>query len=99
MIKKKASPRGKSVRVTFELPSDVADREVAIVGDFNDWDPSKGTMKLDKREGVWTKSVSLKPGREYQFRYFVDGSEWHNDAEADAYCPNPFSGENCVLTV
>ncbi len=97
MIEKKVSPKGKSVRVTFALPAEAAHEKVAIVGDFNDWNPKKDSMKLDKKKGIWKTSISLKPGREYQFRYFVDDHEWRNDEEADAYVGNPYFGENSVL--
>ncbi len=99
MIEKKASPKGRSVRVTFELPSEAASEKVAVVGDFNEWNPEKDKMKLDKKSGVWKKSISLKPGNEYQFRYFVDEREWRNDEEADGYAANPYYGENSVIAV
>lgn len=99
MIEKKASPKGKSVRVTFELPADAAQESVAIVGDFNDWNAKKGVMKLDEKKGVWSKAVSLKPNNTYQFRYYVDGKEWRNDEQADRYVANEFASENGVLEV
>lgn len=99
MINKKASPRGKTVRVTFELPAEVASDSVAVVGDFNDWDTSKDTMKFDAKTGVWTKAISVKPGNSYEFRYFVDGYDWRNDEQADGYTPNPYYGQNSVLSV
>lgn len=99
MIEKKVSPKGKSVRVTFELPSDVASDKVTVVGDFNDWNKEKDKMKLDKKNGVWKKSISLKPGNEYQFRYYVDEREWRNDEQADGYASNPYFSENSVVAV
>ncbi|MBO6576371.1 MAG: isoamylase early set domain-containing protein [Rhodothermales bacterium] len=97
MISKKISPKGKSVRVTFELPADVAADSAAVVGEFNDWNAEKGTMKLDKKKGVWTKGVSVKPGDTFQFRYVVDGDKWLNDEQADSYVANEYFGENCVV--
>lgn len=99
MINKKASPKGKSVRVTFELPADAANESVAVVGDFNDWDENKDVMKFDSKSGVWSKSISLKPGNTYEFRYLVDGRQWRNDENADGYAPNPHSGQNCIVSV
>ncbi len=97
MIDKKTSPKGKSVRVTFTVPADVAARTLAVVGDFNGWDASKGSMKLDKKAGAWSKGISLKPGASYQFRYLVDGKSWRNDEQADSYLPNEFFSENGVV--
>lgn len=99
MIQKQTSPRGKSVKVVFQLPADVAQESVAIVGDFNNWDANKDQMKLDKKKGVWTKSVSLKPNNSYQFRYYVDGREWRNDEQADRYVANEFASENGIVEV
>lgn len=97
MIAKKLSPKGKSVRVTFELPADVVENSVAVVGDFNEWDTSKHLMKLDAKKGVWTKSISFKPGETVEFRYLVDEGQWRNDEGADRYAPTPYFSENGVL--
>ena len=97
MLNKKTSPKGKSVRVTFQLPAEVAAESIAIVGDFNDWNPEKHMMSLKSKKGVWSKSISLKPGSSYEFRYFVDGNEWRNDEAADTYVSNPYFCENGVI--
>lgn len=97
MVNKKTSPKGKTVRVTFELPAEVAADSVAVVGDFNDWNPVKHPMTFDKKKGVWTKAISLKPGGQHEFRYFVDGSTWRNDEQADWYTNNPYFCENGVI--
>lgn len=99
MITKKVSPKGRSVRVTFELPSDAALQKVAVAGDFNEWDTEDKTMKLDKKKGVWKTAISFKPGESHEFRYFIDGQSWRNDEEADGYAPNPYFGENSVLAL
>ncbi len=98
MINRETAANGKSVKVTFELPADVAQRSVSVVGDFNNWDDSKHKMKLDKKSGTWTKSVSLKPGT-YQFRYLVDEADWRNDEQADRYEGNEFGSENGVIQI
>lgn len=99
MIDKKASPKGKTVRVTFELPAEAAQESVSVVGDFNDWDTKKGRMKLDQKKNVWTKAVSLKPGSTYRFRYYIDGSQWQNDDQADRQEPSPYASDNSVIDV
>lgn len=97
MIEKKLSPKGRSVRVTFQLPAEAAENSVAVVGDFNDWDKEKDLMKRDGKKGVWTKSISLKPDSTYQFRYYIDDREWRNDEQADRYVANEYFSENSVL--
>lgn len=99
MIKKKTSPTGRSVRVTFELPGEVAEERAAVAGSFNDWNPKEGTMKYIKTRDVWKKGVTLEPGERYEFRYLVDGREWRNDEAADDYVRNEFTSENSVVEV
>ncbi len=97
MIAKKLSPKGRSVRVTFDLPADVAHTAATVVGSFNDWDAARHPMKLDSARGVWTRSISFKPGARVEFRYLVDGHRWRNDEDADGYAGTPFFSENSVL--
>ena len=97
MIDKKVSPKGKSVRVTFELPEGTVESRAAVVGNFNEWDVAKHPMKFDEKKGVWTKSISFKPGETVEFRYFVDEQTWLNDEEADGATTTPFFSENSVL--
>ncbi|HMB91127.1 MAG TPA: isoamylase early set domain-containing protein [Rhodothermales bacterium] len=97
MIKKKVSPQGKSVRVTFALPAETVENTAAVVGTFNEWDVEEGTMKFDAKKGIWTKSISFKPGETVEFRYFVDEGQWLNDEEADETAATPYFSENSVL--
>jgi hypothetical protein len=39
----------------------------------------------------------LEQGHNYQYRYFVNGTEWLNDWQADKYVPNNIDGDNCVV--
>jgi len=99
MIFKKVSPKGRSVRVTFEFPIGEAQQSASVVGNFNDWDVAKHPMERNDRKGVWTKAVSFKPGSKIEFRYFLDGHKWHNEPHADAFAPNPHYSENSVLAL
>ncbi len=99
MISKRVSPKGRSVRVTFAVPAQLAKRSICIAGSFNDWDTESHPLRLDEKRGVWQRAISFKPGTEVQFRYFVDGHAWHNEAEADAWVPTPFFSDNSVLAL
>lgn len=99
MIEKKASPKGRSVRVTFSVPADKAQERAAVVGDFNDWNEEANPMTLDMKRGVWTTTISLKPDNAYQFRYRLDGKRWENDERADRYQSNPYFSDNGVVDV
>ena len=97
MFTKRHLKSGK-VKVEFTLPDSIAaNAESAyLVGDFNDWDEAATPMTRYKN-GKFKVSLDLEPNHEYQFRYLVNGSHWHNDWDADRYVANPFSGDNSVV--
>ena len=80
-----------------ELPEDVEIESITVVGEFNDWVRDASPMNL-RRGGLYRADVELEPGKEYQFRYLLNGDEWYNDWYADAYVPGGMGGENCVVS-
>ena len=82
--------------MAFTLLEAIKAEAVHLVGDFNDWNESATPMKKLK-SGRFMVTLELEKGREYQFRYPVNGTEWHNDWHADKYVPNPFRGDNSVV--
>jgi 1,4-alpha-glucan branching enzyme len=96
MLKKRYISKGKICKVTFILPESIRAHSACVVGDFNNWDKSSHPMTRLK-SGEWKVAIPLEAGREYQFRYFVNGSEWHNDNEADKTVVHPYGGENSVV--
>jgi 1,4-alpha-glucan branching enzyme len=99
-LRKQYRKTGELCTVTFSLPkAGVASaRAVNIVGDFNGWNRAASPMKK-QRNGSFSASVSLPCGREYQFRYLLDGERWENDWKADKYVPNEHGSENSVVVV
>ncbi len=97
MIHKRPLPDGKNVEVTFELPSSLWAERVNLVGDFNGWDTTKYEMRQARHDGNWRITLILPAGREYQFRYLVNGRDWHNDWHADKYVPNRYGTDNSVV--
>ncbi len=95
MIKKKFFKTKPTCDVTFELPKEIKAKQATVAGDFNEWNPTATPLK--KVKGVWKTTLKLEQGREYQYRYFVDGEVWHNDWEADKYVPNYVDGDNSVV--
>jgi 1,4-alpha-glucan branching enzyme len=84
------------VRVTFSLPAQEGDESVYLVGHFNDWDV-RATPMASTSAGNWVVEVSLRPNREYQFRYLVNGTLWRNDPAADSFVHNQYGSENSVV--
>jgi 1,4-alpha-glucan branching enzyme len=98
MIYKEPMQDGLHVRVTFELPSSLWAERVNLVGDFNDWDTTRDEMTQSRSNGNWRITLVLPKGREYQFRYLVNGRDWHNEWHADEYVPNKYGSDNSVVT-
>jgi 1,4-alpha-glucan branching enzyme len=91
----------KTCKVTFRLPRIAATdaKSVCIVGDFNNWNLYANPMKKLKN-GNYTVTLELKPGKEYQFRYLIDESKWENDWNADKYVKSPYGdSDNSVVVV
>lgn len=98
---KKYLKNQKECNVTFILSAAAAAgaNEVWLSGDFNSWSSSDTPMKKQK-DGSFTVKVKLETGKEYQYRYLLDGKRWENDWEADKYVPAPFSNtDNSVVIV
>ena len=99
---KKEYLKSKNVcRVTFTLPKIAASdaKSVCIVGDFNDWNIHANPMKKLKN-GDYTIKLDLEPGKEYQYRYFIDELIWENDWNADKYVRSLYgdSDNSVVMT-
>ncbi len=97
MLKKQFLKSKPVCKVTFYAPDSLQADTVHLVGDFNNWSETDTPMKQLK-DGRFSVTLDLETGREYQFRYLVNGTEWHNDWEADKYVPNPFIGDNSVVS-
>ena len=83
-------------KASFYLPKEVGAKKAYLVGDFNDWN-EKATPMTQLKSGQWKAEIKLDAGQEYQYRFLVNGSDWHNDWEADKYAPNPHGEENSVV--
>lgn len=98
----KTRVKGKSLyKVRFTVPSERADgvARVSLAGEFNGWGAQDLEMKRD-RGGSFSLSLVLPMGREYQYRYLLDGSLWINDESADGYRHCDFGNcDNSVLSL
>ena len=70
---------------------------VALVGDFNDWDPARSPMRAT-HSGLWATIVPLAPGR-YHYAFLVNGIEWRPDPAAPAALDDDFGSPSSVVTV
>jgi len=91
VIQKKANGR-----VTFVCTLDPAPKTVYLVGDFNQWDPSRQKM-VKMKDGSFRARVDL-PASTYQYKFVADGA-WINDPDGEWRVANPFGTLNSVVTV
>lgn len=96
-ILKKYQPSKNNCKVTFSYPAMEGVENVKLLGDFNNWDPSKASI-LKKSKTEFTTQIELNAGATYEFRYLVNDNRWDNDFRADKYVSAPFAGvENSVI--
>jgi 1,4-alpha-glucan branching enzyme len=88
-------------KVTFRLPREEAENaeSVNLAGDFNGWNPS-GTPMKKLKDGSFSLTLDFSTGKDYQFRYLVDGRTWINDSRADRYVSSGFQdSDNFVVSL
>jgi len=87
-------------KVTFRLPQAAAPdaQNVTIAGDFNNWDATAAPMTRLKN-GDFKITLNLDAGREFRFRYLIDGIRWENDWNADRYARNDYGADDSVVVL
>lgn len=71
--------------------------QIAIVGDFNDWNPQADLMKALK-DGSFSHTIELPVDAKYEFRYLADNNRWFNEEEADSQSATSFAdAHNSVI--
>ena len=71
---------------------------VAVVGDFNDWDPAATPLRRTDDGATWTVELHLKPGR-YHYTFLIDGRRWAGDPAGVRAVESDFGAPVSVLTV
>jgi len=88
-------------KITFRVPKEAcrSATHIALVGDFNHWDPEASPMQKQK-SGDFKLTLKLPANHNYQFRYLYDGTVWENDWEADQYIATGVGdAENSIVVV
>jgi hypothetical protein len=84
----------RQVRLHLSSPAS----SVAVVGDFNDWDPAATPLRPTAEGGVWSVELRLKPGR-YHYTFLIDGRRWEGDPSEPRAPESDFGAPLSVLTV
>jgi hypothetical protein len=76
-------------------------KQVALVGDFNDWKQNATPLvrvAQGGRGGVWTVELPLAAGR-YSYAFLIDGHRWTPDPAAPRAVGDDFGRPSSVVTV
>ncbi|MCB0832287.1 MAG: isoamylase early set domain-containing protein [Bacteroidetes bacterium] len=84
----------KTRKATFETSFEDA-RQVAVLGEFNNWNADAHPLKKSKN-GKWKGDAKIEPGR-YEFIYRVNEEQWELD-DACERVTNAFGSQNSVFT-
>ncbi len=84
----------RQVRLRLSAPAST----VAVVGDFNDWDPAATPLRMTQEKGVWSVELRLKPGR-YHYTFLIDGRRWEGDPSEPRVPTSDYGAPVSVLTV
>jgi 1,4-alpha-glucan branching enzyme len=98
MVKKELVKKSDKVKLTFVLPYDRAKPKIAVLGDFNGWDP-KANPLVKRANGTVSASVMVEAGQRVRFRYYAPEGEWFNDDSADTYERSEYGAENSVVVL
>ena len=90
-----SAPARRAVQIVLRAP-DAA--RVSVVGDFNDWDSSADTMTRDPASGLWSRTLTLLPGR-HVYAVVVDDSVWMRDPRSPEAADADFGRPGSVLLV
>jgi hypothetical protein len=71
---------------------------VALVGDFNNWDPQATPLRAASTGGVWSVEIPVQPGR-HLYAFVVNGTVWRPDPAAPKATGEDFGEPNSALTV
>ncbi len=82
--------------VTFAL-ADKSAKSVAIIGSFNDWNPTAEPMKQTDK-GFWQGVMQLQDGT-HRYKFLLDGEQWMHDPENGAVVEDGFGGYNSLLEI
>jgi hypothetical protein len=91
------APTDPEIRSVEFVLRTAADSAVALVGDFNDWDPAATPLR-PASDSLWSVIIPLRPGR-YRYTFIVDGTRWHRDPSAPRALEDDFGAPTSVITV
>ena len=72
-------------------------KTVRVVGNFNNWMPTDDFVMERGANGVWSKVISLPPGK-YEYKFVVDDN-WIEDTKNPDLSDDAYGGKNSIVVV
>jgi hypothetical protein len=70
--------------------------QIAVAGNFSNWEPVEMTSQEMKGKKVWTGLVPVERG-EHHYMFIKDGEEWVSDPLAEVLRDDGFGNKNAVI--
>jgi hypothetical protein len=86
-----------SVTVQLVMRAPTA-HHMAVVGDFTGWDDARVPMVRDPASGLWSATVTVRPGR-HVYAFVADDSVWMRDPSAPVATDADFGRPGSLLLV
>jgi len=85
----------REVKIFFYYPPA---QNVAVTGDFNDWNANGVPLKAAGKPGLWETELRLPPGVS-SYNFIVDGELLVPDPNSPNQMPDGYGGTNSILLV
>ncbi len=97
--KKAENKIASTTKVTFTLPKEAVQtaETVAVIGEFNNWNIVDGIALKKQKDGSFSATIELEAGKEYQYRFLINGEVWENAWNAPKYVETSFGVFNSVV--
>jgi len=73
--------------------------QVAVVGDWNGWEPDKNRLSDPDGDGVWEITIKLQRGKEYRYQFLINGEKWIPDPHSPFQVEDGFGSKNSILHI
>lgn len=77
---------------------DLRAEQVAVIGDFNDWEPAATPMQ-EITPGMWHAAIPAPRAGTYSYKFLVDGDRWLDDPENSNKAPDGYGGFSTLLHI
>ena len=68
--------------VLFSYQAAQGTQSVYLAGEFNGWSTTATPMADEDSDGLWRTWYPLRPGRSYEYKFVVNGTQWVTDPNA-----------------